>query len=352
MKTPALLICLGAVVAPTASAQTTAYTAPSGYVKLDIPAAISASEPSLSAISVTLLGEVAYSGPAVVDAFANGEQTIQLPGLNLASAAWVTSGEPHVAYLKTAEVPASGGNPAIPAGEEPFPITAIGGSGAGTPASDELRIQVEGDLSGLNFPASNTITIRKATTISSVFGKESSLITGNDRLFVWAENTWNQLQHFPNSGWFNISQGFAEANDMILFSSEGILVSRAASTPTTLTIFGDVPTTPQVTTIPGNGLSFISGRFPVTDQTAPTTLSDMKINELPSWGDDDRVFMRANGEWNSHIFFGNAWFNESDGFSSSDSEAIPPNSALFVSRSGNSSADTEKITLDLPYTID
>ncbi len=317
----------------------TAFTNPSGYVKIDIAAN------SLSSVSATLLRGVEFSGSATISAdftAASGNtpssQTITVTGTSWSTTQWTD--EPHIAFITNGDTEAA---------EEPFLIT-------GSPTGTTLTLDAGSNLLTLangspRFPASTTITIRRANTLGSLFGTTQSDFTSADRVFLWTGTFWNEYA-FNAGDWFDITNGFATATDTVVFSSEGILVDRQTATDATLTFFGDIPVKPQVSTVAGSGLTLLSNRFPVGAPITGTLLPSLNIQSLSNWGATDRVYILNNGNWTEYGFNAGSWFDLTNGFANADNLVIEPNSAIFLQRAADPTADTDNVAFELPYTIE
>ena len=310
----------------------TVYTIPQGYTEVTIAGASSAGETKLTAISATLLQDVAYSGAVTIGAYTDSQAA------SVAGASWTVTqwtDEPHLAYLSVA------GN----AAEKAFLILENTTSGG-------LTLAAESDLL-VNFPASSTIKIRKANTLSSIFSSGASDIDGADRIYIWDNGKeggpgWSTFRYSSIGGgnWVNVTAS-SLANDMVVYPDEGIFVQRAVTTDIQLKLFGEVPSVPQVASIEGTG--FLSSRVPVN-----TELQNLGI-QGSNWVAGDRVYIwNADGDvWEAHRYTdlgGGLWLDILRGALSSK-QIITPNSAVFVVRESETAAGDGEITTTLPYDL-
>jgi len=321
---------LAFAIIPLANAQT-AYTPPSG-VKIDVAGN------SLTSMSATLNKEAEFSASGTIsNNFATESQTITVTGTSWTATQWTT--EPHLVYITDS---------ATPAGEEAFLIT-------GSPTATTLTVSTTSDLltlpgGGARFPASTTITIRKACTLGNLFGTTASDLTSSDRIYLWNDTIWNEYA-YSSPEWYDVTAGGLLATNHVVFPSEGILIQRN-SAATQLTLFGDVPAKPQVSTISGNGLTLLSSRFPVGTPVTGTLLPSLNIQGLSSWTATDRLYILNGGIWTEFAYSAPNWFNVTAGGTDANSEVVEPSSAIFLSRTGNVTTDTDTATFDLPYTVE
>lgn len=337
------------------------YTQPAGYARVTVDAAPAAGQTSLSAISATFLGKLAFNGVATInsdfdadpdnDAGTNDSaQTISLTGATL-TAGQLTS-KPHLIYL-----------PNENGAEEAFLITSHDTAGNVTVSTtfDLLAVPDAGTGLTSRFPASLMGEIREAHTIGSLFGatavevpfKTGFLSVLADNLYLWNGSGWVTYFHDGNE-WIRIGGSGGSAVDDVVFPDEGIFVLRRDTTDAVIRFFGDVPTKPQVSTVPGAGLTLISTRFPV-----PTTIDKMGFENLPNWkkffisSNADRVFAFVGQSWITYFHDGTSWqIIAPSGSGLSVTDPLPANSALFVSRLATDEALNSGAEHELPYPID
>ena len=318
----------------------TAFTNPSGYVKIDIAAN------SLSSVSATLLRGVEFSGSATISSdftAANGNtpssQTITVTGTSWSTTQWTD--EPHIAYIS---------NNNSTSGEEPFLIT-------GSPTGTSITVDSGSNLLTLpngspRFSSSSSLVIRRANTLGSLLGTTTSDFTSNDRVYLWSGTSWTEYA-YSSPDWFDVTAGGLTATNTIVFSSEGILISRASAPDVELTFFGDIPVRPQISTVPGNGLTLLSSRFPVGTPDTGTLLPSLGIQDLSGWTPaTDRLFILQNGVFTEFAYSAPDWLNVTAGATNANDTVIQPNSAFFVQREANATTDTDVVNFDLPYTIE
>jgi hypothetical protein len=345
MKLPITLFIASTLASPLSAE--TVYTVPQGYTKITIPAASSASSPSLTAISATLLNDIEFSGAVTINADFNADpdtdpqtpttaQTVTATGASFSVDQFTAA--PHLAYLIN-------GNGA----EEAFLITSHTG--------DVLTVDGSFDLlAASRFTASSTVKIRKANTVGSILGTTATPFTSNDRAFIWNGNNWQTLIA-ANDNWFYIGGPQGTATNAVVFPEEGIFIQRTETTEAVLTLFGEVPSVAQASSVEGATSTFVSTRFPVGNSPTPNPtgikLEELNIDDIPGWSSDDRVFYWTGTFWQTLISAGGNWFyigGPSNG-TNANLLLVPPNSALFLSRTTTGTASTSPLTLNLPYTL-
>ncbi len=342
MKALAKLSILALACASQATAQT-AFTAPSGYVKVTLPAS-SGGTASLSAVSAALLNEVEFSGAATINSnFSSDTQTLSVSGTPWTDDQWIST--PHVVYITDA--PTQGA-------EEAFLITDNTDSTLTLRSTFDLRLNDR-------FPESSTVTIRKAHTIGSLFGRTAAEVKlqqfGSsafaDSIFIWNGSSW-VTYFFTGSEWNRSGgAGASDPADDVVFPDEGFFMQRKGTSDLELTFFGDVPVRPQISTIPGNAANFVASRYPVA-----TAIQDMGFEDIPGWqrfGSStfaDKVFRWTGTEWITYFNSGSAWELIPGNSGLSVNDPIPANTALFISRISSGTEGDSPAVSDLPYSID
>ncbi|MBC8148165.1 MAG: hypothetical protein H8E96_00625 [Verrucomicrobiaceae bacterium] len=315
------------------------FTTPEGYTKIPI-AAGTAGGPTLTAISATLLNGLEHSsGATVVANFATNEQDVTVTGATWTANQW--TGVPYLAYLTNTS-----------GSEEAFLIASH--------TADTLTLSTTFDfLSATRFPASTTVTIRKANTVNSILGAPSTPFTTNDRVFIWEDGTWVTLATFGgNWAYFSGPNLGDSATDAVIFPEEGIFVQRAELTAAELTLFGEVPSAPQASTVAGASSYFVSTRFPVGDTPTvnPTgmRLQDLSIHDIPGWSTSDRAYFWDGAQWITLAAFGSNWayFSGPNVGNSANDLVIPANSALFLTRASVGTESASPLNVPLPYTVE
>ena len=329
------------------SAQTV-YTIPQGFTRITIPAATSPDQPSLTAISATLLNQSIFAGSVTVGAFnADPDSNPATPeasqSITAAGASW-TSGQftsaPHLAYIVNA-------NDA----EEAFLITSH--------TSDTLTLDVSFNLlDASRFDSDTTVKIRPANTIGALLGTTSTPFTPNDQVFLWDGQNWQSYIPF-NGNWFLGSGPNAGtvATDTIIYPEEGLFVQRSENSAATIAFLGEVPVKPQASTVSGNASFFVSTRFPVGNAAEGTPsgipLPDLNIDTIPNWSVDDNVYVWSGTDWTGFIEFGGDWFFATgpDAGTSANSFLVSAETAVFITRQSSGSASASALSVPLPYAI-
>lgn len=315
------------------------FTTPEGYTKIPI-AAGTAGGPTLTAISATLLNGLEHSsGATVVANFATDEQDVTVTGATWTANQW--TGVPYLAYLTNTD-----------GSEEAFLIASH--------TADTLTLSTTFDLlSATRFPASTTVTIRKANTVGSILGTTTTPFTISDRVFIWDVDSWQTLVNLGgNWGYFGGPNNGNPANDVVVFPEEGLFIQRGELSAAELTLFGEVPSTPQASTAATASSYFISTRYPVGDSPAinPTgiELQNLGIQDLPNWGITDRVFAWTATGWQTFVYLGGSWgyFGGPQNGQNADAFLVTPNSALFLTKNSAGTEAESPLTVPLPYVVD
>ncbi len=341
MKIPSLILTSALTLSLGAD---TVYTVPQGYTKVTIAAAPSAGSTSLTAISATLLNELAFSGAATIDSASfdadpddnpqtvDGVQEVSVSGVTWTEGQWTN--EPHVVYV-------ADGNDA----EQAFLIsshTTTGEITLSTPFDLTRSTDHDKDASTpdqARFPSSTNLKIRPANTLQSIFTTQISDFAGDDRIFVWTGSEWTSFLRNGFGNWAPATSPFGNANDTVIFPDEGMFILRTATTDITLTLFGEVPAVNQITNLQQQAL--LSSRIPID-----TTLSGLGLNNS-DWNPDDRAFIWNGTEWVGYFVNGlGNWAPDTNPFGNSNDLLIEANSAVFVTREASISdaADAAVIT--------
>ena len=320
----------------------TVFTIPQGYTQIPIPAAVSPSQPSLTAISATLLNETVFSGSATVGAFnpdpdADPSTPDAAQTVSSSTASW-TAGQfttvPHLAYL----INSSGA-------EEAFLITSH--------TTNSLTLDVSFNLlADSRFGTNTSIKIRPANTVGSILGTSATPFTTRDRAFIWNGEGWQTLIA-ANGQWFFVG-GAGLATNAVVFPEEGIFIQRAETSDATLTLFGEVPSVNQASSVAGASEHFVSTRFPVANSSGGgIRLADLNIDEIPGWNSTDRAYFWTGSEWQTLISVGANWLfvGGANSSSSANDLLVSPNSALFLSRSTQGTDSASPLEVPLPYTV-
>lgn len=321
-------------------------TDPVGVVKITIAAAPSGGT-KLTAISATLRNSIAYHGTATsvgsynADAGSNPpnpDQPITQTGAGWTTNQWTT--EPHLCYIENAA-----------GAEEAYLIKSH--------TADTLTLATSFDFS-TRYTSTPTFRIVKANTLGSLFGSATvPFLTGSspanaDTVYAWNGDSWHSYFH-NGSSWQDDSTAFGgDVNDAVVFPDEGLFVLRRGTTSIELTLGGNVPTKAQVSTIPGEGLSFVSNRYPIG-----TVLSNLGFENLTNWvsgsspsnADTVYIWNSTSNAWKSYWYDGSDWKSDANAFGGdSNNVTISPDSAMFVLSRGINGAAGAANTHPIPYT--
>lgn len=330
----------------TLNAQTV--TDPVGVVKVTIEAAPSAGQTKLTAISATLRGAIDYQAVATsVGAFnadagnnpSNPDQPITQTGAGWTANQWTT--EPHLCYIENAA-----------GAEEAYLIKSH--------TADTLTLATSFDFSA-RYTSTPTFRICKANTLGSLFGTSSvpfltaASSSNADNIYAWNGSSWVTYHH-NGSSWQSPATAFGgNVNNNVIFPDEGLFVLRRDTSAIELSFNGSVPTKPQISTIPGDGLTFVSSRYPIN-----TRLVDLGFQNLPNWqsavsssnADNVYVWNPTNNSWTTYWFDGTTWESPATAFGGdANNEVIAADSAVFVLRRSTAAASGASNTHTSPYTL-
>ena len=176
----------------------------------------------------------------------------------------------------------------------------------------------------------------------SIFSSKIAEFAADDRVFVWDGSEWLSFQKNGFGNWALASNLFGNENDTVIFPDEGMFILRSATSAIELTLFGEVPAVPQISTITKTKL--LSTRIPVE-----TTLAELGINDS-LWKSDDRLYIWNGSSWDAYLVngFGN-WAPANNQFGNSNTLAIAANTAIFVNRETEVDGAEGIISAPLPY---
>ena len=317
------------------------YTIPEGYTKIDITPADGTGN-KLTAVSATLLQDLEFAGSVTLGAFtdnadpANDTHALSVSGVTWTADEWTSV--PHIAYIAVAD-DLNNADGIAPA-EEAFFITANTTGGG-------ITVNTTFDLSD-KFPATTTIKIRKANTVASILNSlsaGSATFQTGDRVFVWNGAGWQSLRQLSGI-WRDADSLTTIVDGMVIYPEEGIFIQRTGTGAMSLTLFGEVPSAPQIATIEASG--FLSNRFPVG-----TTLANLGLQDS-NWQTGDRVYVWNGTTWLSNRFLSGIWRNADALTQITDTLPINSNTAVFVTRSAALPGSGGGLTTPFPvnYNID
>jgi len=293
MKLNTYAFLAAALACGMANAQT-AYTTPVGYVTHE-----------LGANQFNLLGLTVHQ-PTIAAGVLDAESSSSVTDTEVNFTTLLTAGSSYVLELGDGTI------------QE---ITAWSGSVLTTPDN----------ITGNVTPATTTYKLRKAATISDVFGPTNNVanlspdtdgsLTGTDTILVLNElGNFDTIYYFDDgagtTGWFD-DQGGDATNKRIIYS-DGFYVKRAAGAPKTLVISGEVKTSKS-------GGQLVAG-FNYISSVAPTGLtlgtSGLEAYLAPdadgSFTGTDLLYVLDNGSLVTAYYFNDGagttgWFDDQGG---------------------------------------
>lgn len=306
----------------------TATTIPVGFIKVTLPAAPSASQPSNTVISVPLYTNADFSGMvATVD----GTNTLSLTGAAWTASQFVSS--PHLVRFKSGTL--SG---------RFYLITAN--------TTSQLTIDMRGaSLTGV-VATSDNCEVLPSNTLATLFGSTSTTLQtastagAADNVVIWNGASWDTFYH--NGTNWKKTGSLLNQNNTILYPDEGIFMIHRPTSQLDIVFTGTCPSTQEQTDLVGAGSTFMANRFPVDMQ-----LSTAGIHLSANWvtgttaNAADNVFIWNGTNWDTYYHNGTNW-KKSGSLLNQNTTAIPTGAAVFVTRS-NAAAST--LTQSLPYTF-
>lgn len=321
---------LASLLAAAAFAQT-ATTTPVGFVKFTVPAATSASAPSVSYIGFPMINESVSS--ALLTAV--GTTT-----LSVAGSPWSVSPSPE--FL---------------AG--PFLVRVVSGTGAGhcflitgqTANTLTVNPRGAGDLTAI-VAVGDRIEVTPADTIGTLFGTPTFLQGGTsasngDNVQIRTAGGWDT--YFYSTSASQWQKGFTPANSTVVFPDQAIVIVRRATTPVDLISVGQVPVSKQQSLIAGPGVTALVNRFPV-----PTTLVNLGLQNLPNWkkgssaSNSDTVQLRTAGGWTTY-FFSSSTGKWQNGFTDASNTVVDVSTGILIARQSAASGSAALLSNSLPY---
>lgn len=251
------------------------YTVPEGYVTVTIAAGTGTTY-TLTPFSAPLLTANGISGQANGRITAVGTNTITNSAAGWTDAALAAAGNPYFINFT------SGAN----AGRM-FQITAN--------TATQLTVNPQGlDLTAQSFVvggSGDTYEIVQGDTLLGLLGTPATTGVLGGTLAQFNSNTIDKIAvNEPISGvafsyYFDTSASqwrrfgtSANQGNLVISPKSGLLYSRIAASPLTLTLLGKVPASTSVCQVPSAGTALMAQYFP-TD----TTLNGLNVQSIPSW---------------------------------------------------------------------
>lgn len=209
-------------------------------------------------------------------------------------------------------------------------------------------INTPSDISSSVTPGSTTYKIRKAATVSDVFGSANSVgltpdsdgdfTTGNDLLLIFNGVAFDTVYYYNDgttTGWFDDLGNPAE--DKVIAYPDGFFVQRVAGSSVNLVVAGEVKTSATSGVLAAGGYSYLGAVAPAGQTLASSGLSAFLT---PSTDGDfttvDNVLIQLpGGTYASHYYFNDGtttgWFDDSG--NSTDNEPLD-GGFLLLNRGG------------------
>jgi hypothetical protein len=213
------------------------------------------------------------------------------------------------------------------------------------------------DLTTLGIAAgTDTYTIFPCDTLSSLLGSPATTgVSGGtgaadaDVVQLFVSGAWRQY-YYSNSlaAWVRVGPN-SVSNTVAIRPDTGVIYTRLASSPLTLTLVGRVPTVSRKAGVMNSGVTFLSNSWPVD-----VTLTSTGINMIPGWitgaaAEADIVQILVAGAWRQYYNDGTNWRRVGPN-TISDSVVVPAGTSLIVNKKGSNSG-LSILSQSLPYTL-
>ena len=335
-----------------AGAQSITYTAPSGYVTIDIAPGSGATR-ALTVLSIPLLA------PAPdIDGATNERITgVTAITLSASSAGWTAD------ELSTSGVPKAIRITSGSAEGRTFLISTSAANAADTVTLDSVDLS-GADLTTLGIVADpstgDTFQIIDCETLPSMFGTPAEgFVVGNDdpdladNALLFVNGSWSTYYyHVTNDRWTRRAFLDPDASAQPIKPETGVIFNRLGTQAFSLTVFGDVTTSRRSDAVNNSGLSFLGSNWPVAG-----SLLDSGIKDIPGWVANsdvtlaDTVLMFVNGSWSTYWWNGTNWRRRAFLSPISDDVMIEGGGGFILSKL-NPTAQDEILVLALPYNLD
>lgn len=217
--------------------------------------------------------------------------------------------------------------------------------------------------------ANDTVAIRQAETLSSVFGPSTSnssvllqtgqSVSNSDVVYIWNGTGFDSYYYYPGAYWVRDSDGSnANQNNLVIYPDEAVLVGRISTNVLPASYAQSIGTVPANVQTASNlntpGYTFISNPLPT-----PVKLSQFGFTNSPWWNtglsanNADVVYMWQGNTWNAYYFYtGYYWVEDSDGSNSSQNDTlVPPGGGVLVLRRGAVAAPNNYVATPLNYSL-
>lgn len=356
MKSFAFSLIATTVLAAHTLAQTTATTAPVGFVTLNITAGTGAAKKN------TLLSLPLSQSEAIDGQVAGVITSVTANTIVNASAGWTTGAlsNPAAPYLIQITSGAAEGRMFLIASSE-----AIGGSIAGA-ANTATEVTVSAidaaqvDLTTLGIVAgTDTYRIFACDTLGSFFGTPgttgilggAAAGTADTVIAVVNGSSSTYFYSTTHNRWSRVALGSPDASNVPLVPYYGIQYSRLGNTALSFVITGEVPTIKRQVAIKNSGPTFLSQYWP-----ADSTLSSVGLQNIAGWqsgasaGVADTVILTTAGAASTYFYNGSNWIKVALGSPIADATPIGVGTTVSINKKGVT-AGYSKLDQALPYSL-
>lgn len=307
----------------------TASTVPVGFIKITLPAAANASNPSNTPVAVPLYKVAAFTGAV---ATVSGTASFTVTSGTFTANQFTSA--PHLVHMKS-------GNSV----------------GRHFLIMSHTANQVTVDSRGLDLTtgiaANDLFEVLPAWTLATLFNP-NPFATGADYTTVDNVLLWNGASfdtYFHNGTAWQQVNGSGDKGATIVYPDEGMFITHRALASLDITLLGTVPSTNEKSDIEGASATLLANRFPV-NLTLSGTGQALNLQSLPGWVSGqtadaaDTVYLWNGKDWDACFYDGANW-RQADAIQPINSKVIPAGTAMLIYRAN---AGTATLTQALPYT--
>jgi uncharacterized protein (TIGR02597 family) len=299
-------------------------TAPAGFVRTSIPAAISANRYSTSLIATPLLNAPVFVGRVTSARAASGASEIASQAVSASRLDGINRNRPHAVFVTSG----------VFAG---FTFRVLGTS------SHSVTVDALGFDLGKILAPGDSFEVRELYTFRTLFGSEAANVpfaaatdaAQADQLLIQRDGQW-RAYWFTGSVWRRTGSA-ADAGDDVILPQDGIVVYRRATTAVDVRFVGDAPATDAVLSVPAGAISTVANPFPVD-----AGIGEFGFETVSGWrcaaqvDQADQVQVCAGNTWRTFWHTGTTWASTAG---TTPDGAIPAGSGMIVIRKAASESN-------------
>ncbi len=336
-------IFFSTVIGLSANAQSVV-TDPVGFVTVTA-AAGTGSTKTTTVLSFPLLGTASISGVALGIITGVGTNTI-----TNSNAGWVAGDLSVAASPYVVQITSGTAKGRI------FLISSVSPNTTTTVTLDSFEAG-QTNLTSLGIVAgTDTYSVFPCDTLSSLLGTPATTSvqggtgTGDaDVAQLFVSGAWRQYFYSTAAAaWVRVGPGTV-SNNVPIRPDTGLIYTRLAATPLSLTLLGRAPTLSRQAGVSNSGVTFVSNSWP-----ADITLGNSGINAIPGWASGasasaDVIQIFVAGAWRQYYNDGTNWRRVGPG-TLSDSVVIATGTSFILNKKGLTTG-LSVLSQTLPYTL-